>query len=56
MLLWSSGNHVISVVLWQLMEHKSAGLTSAYAIMQLVVISFVVLITQRIAAKETMAV
>jgi iron(III) transport system permease protein len=47
MLLWSSGNHVMSVVLWQLLEHRTAGLTSAYAIMQIMVIFIVIFVMHK---------
>lgn len=48
MLLWSSGNQVVSVALWQLLEHRTAGLTSAYAILQIIVIFIVLFIAQKL--------
>jgi iron(III) transport system permease protein len=51
-LLWSSGNEVMSVVLYQLLEHATAGQTGAYAIIQAAIALAVVVAFDRIFAGE----
>lgn len=51
-LLWSSGNEVMSVVLYQLLEHATAGQTGAYAIIQAAIALVVVVAFDRIFAGE----
>jgi iron(III) transport system permease protein len=48
MLLFSTGNQVTSVVLWQFVEHRSPGLTGAYSMMQIAVIFFVLFVIQKV--------
>ena len=45
-LLYQSGSEVMSVALWQLMEHSTPGNTAAYAMIQSAMILFLVLIFQ----------
>ena len=47
MLLWSSGNQVMSVAMWYLLEHKTPGLTGGFAIMQIAVIFIAMFIIQK---------
>lgn len=51
-LLWSSGNEVMSVVLYQLLEHATAGQTGAYAIIQAAIALVVVVAFDRFFAGE----
>jgi iron(III) transport system permease protein len=51
MLLWSSGNHVMSVVLWQLLEHRNAAITSAYAILQVGITLIVLIFIQKLSGR-----
>jgi iron(III) transport system permease protein len=51
-LLWSSGNEVMSVVLYQLLEHATAGQTAAYAIIQVAIALVVVLAFDRLVTRE----
>lgn len=45
-LLWQSGGEVMSVALWQLMEHATSGKVAAYAMMQSAMILAVVVVFQ----------
>lgn len=45
-LLWRSGGEVMSVALWQLVEHATSGKTAAYAVMQSAMILGIVMVFQ----------
>ncbi len=52
-LLWSSGNEVMSVAMYHLLEHGTAGQTAAYAMIQTAVILFVAVIFNKIIGGES---
>lgn len=52
-LLWSSGNEVMSVALYHLMEHGTAGQTAAYAIVQTMIILLVAMAFNKFVGGES---
>jgi iron(III) transport system permease protein len=52
-LLWSSGNEVMSVVLYQLLEHGTAGQTGAYAVVQTAIALVVAVAFDQIIGSES---
>lgn len=52
-LLWSSGNEVMSVALYHLLEHGTAGQTAAYAIVQTALIFVVAVAFNRVVGGES---